>query len=420
MPRVGPPAATCSSIVWGLDGFLAATRRRLGRPGGCAADRCRRPCRASRRRAGLPRSPPQARRRHRRRRSWASCLRGHARHGDGDASGRSMRPRPRSLRGLLVSLAVRADGSVSAALGFGAGLGLAAAACFGRDSPSAGSVEPSSAPSVAVAPAGPRSAASAATASPAATAAWRAGAWLSRRATARPRPGLGVGVCGRVCRWRRRIGIDVLGRRLGRRRRLRAASGLATGSGFGAGAGLEVFSAGASGGAFGFTWTLPQVEARRGESSVGGEVGAAGAAGVVSRSIRWITPLALREGRLHQGNGPEPSSAHGRNGWIVLHDGPRCGGSRAPGNVLFAPGMFLRPGARDRPRRPFGCLRRSRATSTIRITTPARAGFRPGGQICTEDTSTGASGRGAGPPAKLAVWVIWPTLPSPKNPASAG
>jgi hypothetical protein len=36
------------------------------------------------------------------------------------------------------------------------------------------------------------------------------------------------------------------------------------------------------GSTFGFTWTLPQVEARLGESSVGGEGGAAGAAGVVS------------------------------------------------------------------------------------------------------------------------------------------
>jgi len=36
----------------------------------------------------------------------------------------------------------------------------------------------------------------------------------------------------------------------------------------------------------------------------------------------------------------------------VLHEGPRSGGTRAPGDVLSALGTFLRPGARNRPRRP--------------------------------------------------------------------
>ncbi len=300
MPRVGPPAATCSSIVLGFDGLRCAVspplcpplwpprRRRwplvLVSTSGVASSRwvaAVSPARPSVSSASTVVGffPPRPRPPRRRRRFF----------------GPVGVPSPSAASGVSRSVAVVSASAVSdsvAAAAFGGccrGCGRGLGCCLGAAPVSdVWSCSPT-APSVVV-PAGrdppprPR---------PPRLRRRRGAPVPGSRVSPSPEGGSdsfvdvvsGFGAGTRPVRSGRAVGCAVAARS---GTGSRAGSGSRTGSGAGAGArtgagaARGVLAAGVLGSTFGFTWTLPQVEARLGESSVGAEGGAAGAAGVVS------------------------------------------------------------------------------------------------------------------------------------------
>ena len=295
MPRVGPPAATCSSIVLGFDGFRCVVspplwpppwpprRRRWPLPvastSGVASSRwvaAVSPARPSASSASTVVGffPPRPRPPRRRRRFFGPV---------GELS-------PSAASGVFRSVASLSASPVSVSVGWlrpsaaaGAAAGAAVAAASARPRRRTSRLDPPSAPSVVV-PAGrdppprPR---------PPRLRRRRGAPVPGSRVSPSPDDGFdsfvdvvsGFGAGTRAVRSGRSVGCAVAARS---GTGSRAGAGAGAGSRTGAGAARGGFAAGASGSTFGFTWTLPQVEARLGESSVGAEGGAAGAAGVVS------------------------------------------------------------------------------------------------------------------------------------------